>query len=58
MQPIDGNAVDSPGHPITNFSSDTIYRVAFSPDSKQLGVMRVHSEADIVLLRDLGASSQ
>jgi Tol biopolymer transport system component len=58
MQPIEGNGPSSGGHQITKFQSDTIYRLQFSPDGKQLGVMRTHREADIVLLRDAIASSQ
>jgi Tol biopolymer transport system component len=47
-QPLDG----SPGRQITNFSSDKISEFHWSPDGKSLGVMRSHSESDVVLLRE------
>jgi Tol biopolymer transport system component len=54
LQPLDG----SQGRQITNFQSDTIQIVAFSPDGKTLGVMRSHVESDVLLLHDMGASPQ
>jgi serine/threonine protein kinase/Tol biopolymer transport system component len=54
LQPLDG----SRGHAITNFQSDTIRLFAFSPDGKTLGVMRAHTESEVVLLRDAGASQR
>lgn len=54
LQPLDG----SRGHAITNFQSDTIRLFTFSPDGKTLGVMRSHTESDVVLLRDAGASQR
>jgi Tol biopolymer transport system component len=54
LQPLDG----SQGRQITNFQSDTIQIVAFSPDGKTLGVMRSHVESDVVLLRDMGVLPQ
>jgi Tol biopolymer transport system component/DNA-binding winged helix-turn-helix (wHTH) protein len=54
LQPIDG----SRGRQITNFKSDGIYNYHFSPDGKTLGVMRSHTESDVVLLRDTGSSPQ
>ena len=54
LQPLDG----SRGRQITNFQSDTIQLAEFSPDGKSLGVLRSHSESDVVLLRDTGASAQ
>jgi serine/threonine protein kinase/Tol biopolymer transport system component len=54
LQPLDS----SPGRQITNFGSDTINMFEFSPDGKTLGVMRSHTESDVVLLRDTGASPQ
>jgi eukaryotic-like serine/threonine-protein kinase len=50
LQPLDGTA----GRKITNFQSDTIHTFQFSPDGKILGVLRVHDESDVVLLRDSG----
>jgi Tol biopolymer transport system component len=47
-QPIEGAA----GRQITNFDSDTIRIAQFSPDGKTLGVLQVHAESDVVLLRD------
>ncbi len=52
LQPLDG----SPGHQITNFESDKISAFRFSPDGKNLGVMRSHVESDVVLLHDTGAT--
>jgi len=52
LQPLNG----SRGHAITNFQSDTIRLFNFSPDGKTLGVMRSHTESDVVLLHDTGAS--
>jgi Tol biopolymer transport system component len=52
LQPLNG----SRSHAITNFQSDTIRLFNFSPDGKTLGVMRSHTESDVVLLHDTGAS--
>jgi serine/threonine protein kinase len=54
LQPLDG----SRGRQITNFQSDTMNNFSFSPDGKTLGVMRSHTESDVVLLRDTGSSTQ
>jgi Tol biopolymer transport system component len=54
LHPLDGTR----GRQITNFSSDTIQIQVFSPDGKILGVMRSHTESDVVLLRDIGTSTQ
>ncbi|HEY4949386.1 MAG TPA: protein kinase [Candidatus Acidoferrales bacterium] len=48
LQPLDG----SRGHQITNFKSDTISTFRFSPDGKAIGLLRSHTESDVVLLRD------
>jgi eukaryotic-like serine/threonine-protein kinase len=45
--PLDG----SKGHQTTNFSSEQIVGFAWSPDGKTLGVLRQHTESDVVLLR-------
>ena len=52
VQPLDGSA----SRQITNFKIGGIARFQFSPDGKSLAVMSRHSEADVVLLRDTGAS--
>jgi serine/threonine protein kinase/dipeptidyl aminopeptidase/acylaminoacyl peptidase len=48
LQPLDG----SRGRQITNFGSDAISSFRFSPDGKTIGVLRSHTESDVVLLRD------
>ena len=48
IQPLDG----SPGHQITNFTSEEITAFHWSPDAKNLGVLRSHSESDVVLLQE------
>ena len=48
MQPLDG----SPGHQLTNFTSDLITGFRWSPDRKTLAVMRTHSTSDVVVLRE------
>jgi WD40 repeat protein len=53
-QPLDG----SPGHRLTNFTSDQILTFQFSPDGKTLGVVRVNVVSDVVLLRDTRTASQ
>jgi Tol biopolymer transport system component/DNA-binding winged helix-turn-helix (wHTH) protein len=54
LQPLDG----SPGRRITNFTSGRIKRIQFSPDGQHLGILRINTESDVVLLHDTGASSQ
>ncbi|MFY9729391.1 MAG: winged helix-turn-helix domain-containing protein [Candidatus Acidiferrales bacterium] len=54
LQPLDG----SPGHRITNFTSGRIKRIQFSPDGQRLGILRIHTKSDVVLLHDTGVSSQ
>jgi eukaryotic-like serine/threonine-protein kinase len=53
-QPLDG----SPGHRLTNFTSDQILTFQFLPDGKTLGVVRVNVVSDVVLLRDTRTASQ
>jgi Tol biopolymer transport system component len=48
----------STGRRITNFPSDSILDFKFSPNGKNLGVLREHNESDVVLLRDAGISAQ
>jgi serine/threonine protein kinase/dipeptidyl aminopeptidase/acylaminoacyl peptidase len=54
LQPLDGSG----GRQITNFKSDTISTFRFSPDGKTIGLLRSHSESDVVLLRDAGPPSR
>jgi serine/threonine protein kinase/Tol biopolymer transport system component len=51
-QPLDGGSARQ----ITNFNSDTIRMAQYSPDGKTVGVIQVHVESDVVLLRDASAS--
>jgi len=48
LHPLDG----SPGREITNFNSEQIVDVHWSPDGKNLGVLRTHSDSDVVLLQE------
>jgi serine/threonine protein kinase len=48
IQPLDG----SPGQQITNFTSEQITSFHWSADGKSLGVLRNHSESDVVLLQE------
>ena len=48
VQPLDG----SPGHQITNFTSEHIAKFQWSPDGKTLGVARAERTSDVVLLRE------
>jgi len=52
LQPLNG----SRGRQITSFTSDVIQNFEYSPDGKTLGVFRKHTESDVVLLRDTGAT--
>jgi eukaryotic-like serine/threonine-protein kinase len=54
VQPLDG----SPGHRMTNFTSDRIISFHFSPDGKLLAIARGHAVSDVVLLRDTRTASQ
>jgi eukaryotic-like serine/threonine-protein kinase len=53
-QPLDG----SPGHRLTNFTSDRIRSFQFSPDGKTLAVIHLHVVSDVVLLRETRTPSQ
>jgi Tol biopolymer transport system component len=53
-QPLDG----SPGHRLTNFTSDRIRAFQFSTDGKSLAIARMHVVSDVVLLRDTRTASQ
>ena len=49
VQPLDGSA----GHQITSFTSDQIDSFHWSPDGKNLALLRSHSESDVVLLQEV-----
>ncbi len=48
VQPIDGSA----GRQITNFTSDQIISFHWSADGKNLGILRGHTDSDVVLLQE------
>ena len=48
VQPLDG----SRGRQITHFDSEQILNFRWSPDGKSLGILRGHTESDVVLLRE------
>ncbi len=48
IQPIDGSA----GHQITHFNSERILSFHWSPDGKRLGILRGHTDSDVVLLQE------
>jgi Tol biopolymer transport system component len=48
LQPLDG----SKGRQITDFTSERIYDFHWSFDGKQLALVRGHTDADVVLIRD------
>jgi len=48
VQPLDSSA----GHQITHFTSDQINAFHWSPDGKNLALLRSHSESDVVLLQE------
>jgi eukaryotic-like serine/threonine-protein kinase len=50
LQPLDG----SKGRQFTNFTSERIYDFHWSFDSKELAIVRGHTDADVVLIRDSG----
>ena len=58
IQPIDGAGPGGGGHKTTSFTTDQFAWFGLSPDGKTLGAIRSHSESDVVLLRDGGASAQ
>jgi eukaryotic-like serine/threonine-protein kinase len=47
-QPLDG----SKGKALTNFKSERIFDFHWSPDGQQLALVRGHTDADVVLIRD------
>ena len=48
LQPIDGG----PGHQITHFNSEQIFSFHWSPDGRNLGILRGHTDSDVVLLQE------
>jgi serine/threonine protein kinase len=48
VQPMDG----TPGRQITHFNSEQIYAFHWSPDGKNLGILRGHTDSDVVLLQE------
>ena len=48
VEPIDG----STGHPITKFDSEQILSFHWSPDGKNLGILRGHTDSDVILLQE------
>jgi eukaryotic-like serine/threonine-protein kinase len=49
LQPVDG----SKGRQLTDFTSEHIYDFHWSFDGKQLAMVRGHTDADVVLIRDM-----
>jgi eukaryotic-like serine/threonine-protein kinase len=47
VSPVDG----TPGHRVTEFETDRIDDFHWSADNKTLGLLRTHSDSDVVLLR-------
>ena len=50
LQPLDG----ATGHQISNFPTEQIDAYHRLPDGKSMGMLRHHTESDVVLLRDSG----
>jgi Tol biopolymer transport system component/predicted Ser/Thr protein kinase len=48
VQPIDGSA----GHQITHFKNEQILSFHWSPAGKKLGILRGHTDSDVVLLQE------
>jgi hypothetical protein len=46
--PLDASA----GHAITDFQSEQIWSMSFSPDGKSLAVLRGHYDSDVILLQE------
>jgi serine/threonine protein kinase len=47
-QPVEGTA----GHQVTHFNSERILSFHWSPDGKRLGIIRGHTDSDVVLLQE------
>ena len=52
VSPVDG----SPGHSVTEFAPDRIEDFHWTLDGKRLGLLRVHLDRDVVLLRQTSAA--
>jgi Tol biopolymer transport system component len=48
IQPVDG----TPGYQITKFDSEQILSFHWSPDGKNLGILRGHTNSDVVLMQE------
>ena len=48
IQPLDG----TPGRQITHFTSEQIASFHWSPDGKNLGALRGHTDSDVILLQE------
>jgi eukaryotic-like serine/threonine-protein kinase len=48
VEPIEGSA----GHQITKFDAEQISAFHWSPDGKNLGIMRGHTDSDVILLQE------
>ena len=48
IQPING----SPGRQITKFDREQILSFHWSPDGQSLGILRGHTDSDVVLLQE------
>jgi eukaryotic-like serine/threonine-protein kinase len=53
IQPLDG----SKGRRLTSFESEQLIDFRWSPDGKSLGVLRYHTESDVILLQDTSGAS-
>jgi Tol biopolymer transport system component len=49
LQPLDG----SKGKQITDFTSEHIFDFHWSPDGRQLALVRGHTDADVVVIREV-----
>jgi serine/threonine protein kinase len=54
VSPVDG----TPGHRVTEFEADHISDFHWTLDGKTLGLLRTHSDSDVVLLRESSAKKQ
>jgi len=54
IQPLDG----SKGRRLTSFESGQLIDFRWSPNGKSLGVLRYHTESDVILLQDTSGASQ
>jgi Tol biopolymer transport system component len=49
QQPLDGSA----GKFLTSFKAEHIWDFHWSPDGSKLGMVRGHTDSDVVLIRDM-----